>query len=71
MPRSPNEPRPLVDWLNEISAIFDELVDNYPLAKIRSSGGNYMAASGVPTTRPDHTQALAHLALDMIDGLAS
>ena len=63
------EPAAAVDWLNEIFSMFDELVDKYQLEKIRTIGDNYMVASGVPTTRPDHAQALAHLALDMLAGL--
>lgn len=63
------EPAAAVDWLNEIFSMFDELVDKYKLEKIRTIGDNYMVASGVPTTRPDHAQALVHLALDMLAGL--
>jgi adenylate cyclase len=63
------EPAEAVDWLNEIFSMFDELVDKYQLEKIRTIGDNYMVASGVPTTRPDHAQALVHLALDMLAGL--
>ncbi len=63
------EPAEAVDWLNEIFSMFDDLVEKYRLEKIRTIGDNYMVASGVPTTRPDHAQALAMLALDMIEGL--
>jgi adenylate cyclase len=63
------EPAAAVDWLNDIFSMFDELVDKYQLEKIRTIGDNYMIASGVPTTRPDHAQALVHLSLDMLQGL--
>lgn len=63
------EPAEAVDWLNEIFSMFDELVDKYQLEKIRTIGDNYMVASGVPNSRPDHAQALTHLALDMLAGL--
>lgn len=63
------EPAAAVDWLNEIFSMFDELVEKYQLEKIRTIGDNYMVASGVPNTRPDHAQALVHMALDMLAGL--
>ncbi len=63
------EPAAAVDWLNDIFSMFDELVDKYQLEKIRTIGDNYMVASGVPTPRPDHAQALIHLSLDMLHSL--
>jgi guanylate cyclase len=63
------EPTEAVDWLNEIFSMFDQLVEKYGLEKIRTIGDNYMVAAGVPTPRADHAQALAHLALDMLQGL--
>jgi guanylate cyclase len=58
-----------VDWLNEIFSLFDTLVEKYDVEKIRTIGDNYMVAAGVPDPRPDHAQALACLALDMLAGL--
>jgi guanylate cyclase len=63
------EPAEAVDWLNEIFTMFDRLVEGCGLEKIRTIGDNYMVASGVPTHRPDHAQAIAQLALDMIEQL--
>ncbi|MCB0257213.1 MAG: adenylate/guanylate cyclase domain-containing protein [Anaerolineae bacterium] len=63
------EPAEAVDWLNEVFSMFDRLAEKYGVEKIRTIGDNYMVASGVPVSRPDHAQALAQLALDMIDGL--
>jgi adenylate cyclase len=63
------EPAEAVDWLNEVFSKFDRLVEKYGLEKIRTIGDNYMIASGVPVTRPDHAEAIAHLALDMIQEL--
>ena len=60
------DPGEVVNWLNEIFSMFDNLVDKYGLEKIKTIGDNYMVASGVPTPRPDHAQALAHFALDML-----
>lgn len=58
-------PKEMVEMLNEIFSYFDSLLDKYGVEKIRTIGDNYMAASGVPTPRPDHAQALARMALDM------
>jgi adenylate cyclase len=57
----------MVELLNEIFSHFDSLVEKYGVEKIRTIGDNYMVASGVPTPRPDHAQALARMALDMRD----
>jgi len=65
------KPAEAVDWLNEVFTMFDRLVEKYSLEKIRTIGDNYMVASGVPTPRPDHAQAIAHLAIDMVQGLQS
>lgn len=59
-------PTEMIELLNQIYSHFDELVDKYGVEKIRTIGDSYMVASGVPTPRPDHAQALAHLALDML-----
>ena len=60
------QPAEAVDWLNETFSLFDRLVEKSGLEKIRTIGDNYMVASGVPTPRPDHAQAIADLALEMI-----
>jgi guanylate cyclase len=59
-------PEEMIGLLNEIYSNFDSLVDKYGLEKIRTIGDNYMVASGVPTPRADHAQALAKMALDML-----
>lgn len=58
-------PIAMVDLLNEVFTFFDSLVDKYGVEKIRTIGDSYMVASGVPRPRPDHAQALAHMALEM------
>lgn len=60
-------PEEMVDLLNYIFTHFDSLVEKYGLEKIRTIGDNYMVASGVPRPRHDHAQAIAKLALDMVD----
>jgi guanylate cyclase len=59
------DPTEMVEMLNEVFNYFDTLVDKYGLEKIRTMGDNYMIASGVPTPRADHAQALANAALEM------
>jgi guanylate cyclase len=59
-------PEEMIGLLNEIYSHFDSLVDKYSLEKIRTIGDNYMVASGVPTPRADHVQALAKMALDVL-----
>lgn len=58
-------PVQLVELLNEIFSHFDLLVEKYGLEKIKTIGDCYMVASGVPRHRPDHAQALVHMALEM------
>jgi adenylate cyclase len=59
-------PTDMVGLLNEIFTQFDHLVDQFGLEKIRTIGDSYMVASGVPRPRPDHAQAIARLALAML-----
>ncbi len=59
------EPEETVDLLNELFSHFDTLVERRRVEKIRTIGDNYMVAAGIPEVRPDHAQALAHLALEM------
>lgn len=56
----------MVTLLNEVYTCFDEVGERYGLEKIRTMGDGYMVASGVPTPRPDHAQALAGAALEMM-----
>jgi guanylate cyclase len=58
-------PVEMVDLLNEVFTYFDSLADKYGVEKIRTIGDSYIVAAGVPRPRPDHAQALAHMALDM------
>jgi adenylate cyclase len=64
-------PVEMVELLNEIFSYFDSLLDRYGVEKIRTIGDSYMVASGIPHGRPDHAQALAHMALDMRDYIST
>jgi adenylate cyclase len=64
-------PVEMVELLNEVFSFFDSLLDNYGVEKIRTIGDSYMVAAGVPRGRPDHAQALAHMALEMRDHIST
>jgi adenylate cyclase len=67
---STTAPCDLVKFLDRLYSAFDELVDKHGLEKIKVSGDSYMVVSGVPRPRPDHVQALADYALDMVAAAA-
>ncbi|MEG5061456.1 adenylate/guanylate cyclase domain-containing protein [Microcoleus sp. A2-C5] len=56
----------LVHLLNEIFSTFDQLTDKHGLEKIKTIGDAYMVAGGIPIERPDHAEAIAEMALDML-----
>jgi adenylate cyclase len=60
-------PEDVVENLNTVFTHFDGLADKHGVEKIRTIGDSYMAAAGVPVSRGDHAQALAAMALDMLD----
>jgi len=60
-------PRRLIELLNDIFSRFDDLADRYDLEKIKTIGDAYMVVSGIPRIRDDHAQAIAHMALDMLE----
>jgi GGDEF domain-containing protein len=49
--------------------VFDGLVEKHGLEKIKTIGDAYMAVGGIPGRAHDHPQAVAELALDMLDGI--
>ncbi|MFP5270247.1 adenylate/guanylate cyclase domain-containing protein [Coleofasciculus sp.] len=58
-------PTQLVFLLNQIFSRFDQLTEKYGLEKIKTIGDAYMIASGIPTPRKDHAEAMLEMALDM------
>jgi guanylate cyclase len=69
-PRSRDLPAAeVVGLLDRLFSHFDVLAERYDLEKIKTIGDAYMVASGVRSPRPDHAQALANLALDLVDSL--
>jgi class 3 adenylate cyclase len=59
-------PDQVVYLLNEIFSGFDVLTLKHGLEKIKTIGDAYMAAGGLPLPRPDHAEAVADLALDLM-----
>ena len=57
------DPKTLIQILNELFSTFDGLVDALGLEKIKTIGDCYMVVSGAPTPRSDHVRAIAELAL--------
>ncbi len=53
----------LVTLLNRIFCIFDGLVEDLHLEKIKTIGDAYMVVGGVPERRDDHAEAVAEMAL--------
>lgn len=63
-------PREVVNLLNEIFSAFDWLAERHGVEKIKTIGDAYMVAGGLPTPRKDHAEAIAEIALDMLDEIA-
>lgn len=61
----------LVDLLNELVSAFDSLAIRHGVEKIKTIGDAYMAVAGLPRPRPDHAEATANMALDMLAALDS
>ncbi|HEY8378973.1 MAG TPA: adenylate/guanylate cyclase domain-containing protein [Nannocystis sp.] len=58
-------PDAVVELLNDIFSRFDALADERGLEKIKTIGDAYMVVAGIPSPRPDHTAAMAEMALAM------
>ncbi|MDA0267589.1 MAG: PAS domain S-box protein, partial [Cyanobacteria bacterium] len=58
-------PTALVDVLNEIFSTFDHLAERHQLEKIKTIGDAYMVVGGLPNVLPNHTAAIAEMALNM------
>ena len=59
-------PDSLIGILDDVFSRFDALAEKYGLEKIKTIGDAYMAAAGVPASRPDHAEAAARMALAML-----
>jgi class 3 adenylate cyclase len=61
------DPEEIVDLLGAIFGEFDSLTVKYGLEKIKTVGDAYMAVGGLPHRMDCHTQAVACMALDMME----
>ncbi|MFN3649919.1 MAG: adenylate/guanylate cyclase domain-containing protein [Armatimonadota bacterium] len=59
-------PVEVVDLLNRIFSEFDELAEQHGMEKIKTIGDAYMAVAGLPQPQPNHAEAAAEMALDML-----
>lgn len=60
----------LVQLLNELVSAFDRLAVRHGLEKIKTIGDAYMVVGGLPAHRPDHAEAIAEMATDMLQEVA-
>ncbi|HFC76643.1 MAG TPA: response regulator [Candidatus Moranbacteria bacterium] len=60
----------LVEKLNQIFIAFDRLTKKHGLEKIKTIGDAYMLVGGLPTQRDDHVEAVADMAIEMLDEIA-
>ncbi|TMF58740.1 MAG: adenylate/guanylate cyclase domain-containing protein [Chloroflexi bacterium] len=64
-------PEVTVGVLNEFLTAFDELAQQHGLRPIRTTGDSYLVVGGLPVAKPDHAEAVANMALDMLDKVDS
>jgi len=65
------EPESLVSLLNDLFSRFDRIADVHGLEKIKTIGDSYFVVGGLPDPRPNHAEAVAEMALEMLDALAA
>jgi class 3 adenylate cyclase len=59
-------PHELVVALDDVFTRFDEVADRVGMEKIKTVGDAYMAVAGAPDPRPDHADAAAEMALEIM-----
>ena len=60
-------PDVMVATLNEFLSAFDGLAQRHRLRPIRTTGDSYLVVGGLPVPRADHAEAIADMALDMLE----
>jgi class 3 adenylate cyclase len=63
-------PEQVVEVLNDLFSAFDRLAWQRGLEKIKTIGDAYMVVGGLPEPRPDHAEAVAEMALTMLEEVA-
>ncbi|MDQ5977777.1 MAG: hypothetical protein QG602_749, partial [Verrucomicrobiota bacterium] len=66
---SKQSPQRTVQLLNEFFSSFDRIAEQMELEKIKTIGDAYMLVSGVPVIRPDHAEACAAAAIEMLEAV--
>jgi class 3 adenylate cyclase len=59
-------PEEFAETLDQLFRRFDAVADRHGLEKIKTIGDAYMAAAGAPVPMPNHAQAAAEMALDVL-----
>lgn len=62
-------PNEMVTLLNQIFSSFDYLAERHGLEKIKTIGDSYMVVGGLPLERENHLEAIADMALDMLEAI--
>ncbi|MDZ8260039.1 adenylate/guanylate cyclase domain-containing protein [Nostoc sp. ChiQUE01b] len=68
---SHTSPAELVELLNTIFCLFDQLAERHGVEKIKTIGDAYMAVAGLPNQSNNHAPAIANMALDMQNAVAT
>lgn len=63
-------PIEVVTLLNQIFSAFDRLAQQHGVEKIKTIGDAYMAVGGLPIPQSNHAEAIAEMAIDMLDVVA-
>jgi class 3 adenylate cyclase len=63
-------PEELVEVLNEVFTVFDDLVDEHRLEKVKTIGDAYMVVGGLTEPAPDHTRRVARMAIALAARIA-
>jgi len=65
------DPRRVVQVLNDLFTAFDMLAERFGLEKIKTIGDAYMVVAGVPDARDDHAQVMLEMAVAMHQAVAA
>ncbi len=64
-----NSPSRTVQLLNDLFSNFDRVAELFQLEKIKTIGDSYMMVGGLPVINPDHAEACANAAVEMLEAL--